>query len=344
MSGLGAAAAAADLVLLEATAIGATGAVAVAGSMAAAAVARHRGVPVWLVGGVGRVLPTRMWEALLQRLDAAYEPWDADDDIVSLDLVDRLCGPAGPEAVADGAEADRLPGHAGAVPHHRLLRAPLSCGMPSRRDQITMTPDEVAAFLAERQTMNVATIGPTGHPHVVAMWYGFLDGRPAFWTFAKSQKIAEPPARPEALGPRGGRRTLQRAAGRRAGRRRPHRRGPTTRSSPSARPSPSATPARSLTRRVPVPRGPGEQAARGCHRRRENRQLGPPQARRHLLTRRLGAELAQVSRRWNTAVAKAIRRPSTPSSWSEAEHTTVGPSDGTSSTAVRKGPTLPRRT
>jgi PPOX class probable F420-dependent enzyme len=61
--------------------------------------------------------------------------------------------------------------------------------MPSRRDLITMTPDEVAAFLAERQTMNVATIGPTGHPHVVAMWYGFLDGMPAFWTFAKSQKI-----------------------------------------------------------------------------------------------------------------------------------------------------------
>jgi hypothetical protein len=102
MSGLGAAAAAADVVLLEATAIGATGAVAVAGSMAAAAVARHRGVPVWLVGGVGRVLPTRMWEALLQRLDAAYEPWDADDDVVPLDLVDRLCGPAGPESVADG--------------------------------------------------------------------------------------------------------------------------------------------------------------------------------------------------------------------------------------------------
>jgi PPOX class probable F420-dependent enzyme len=61
--------------------------------------------------------------------------------------------------------------------------------MPSRRDQIRMTSAEVEAFLGERQTMNVATIGPTGHPHVVAMWYGFLDGKPAFWTFAKSQKI-----------------------------------------------------------------------------------------------------------------------------------------------------------
>src|SRR5262245_50118697 len=61
--------------------------------------------------------------------------------------------------------------------------------MPSRRDQIKMTPDELDAFLNERQTMNVATIGPTGHPHVVAMWYGFVDGKPAFWTFGKSQKI-----------------------------------------------------------------------------------------------------------------------------------------------------------
>jgi PPOX class probable F420-dependent enzyme len=61
--------------------------------------------------------------------------------------------------------------------------------MPSRRDAIQMSTDEVDAFLNGRRTMSVATIGPTGHPHVVAMWYGFLDGDPAFWTFAKSQKI-----------------------------------------------------------------------------------------------------------------------------------------------------------
>src|SRR5262249_5344408 len=67
-AGLGAAAAASDLVLLEATAIGATGAVAIAGSRAAAAVGRHAGVPVWLVGGVGRVVTTRMWDALMGRL------------------------------------------------------------------------------------------------------------------------------------------------------------------------------------------------------------------------------------------------------------------------------------
>jgi PPOX class probable F420-dependent enzyme len=61
--------------------------------------------------------------------------------------------------------------------------------MPSRRDLIRMSPEELDTFLNERHTMNVATIGPSGHPHVVAMWYGFVDGRPAFWTFGKSQKI-----------------------------------------------------------------------------------------------------------------------------------------------------------
>ena len=61
--------------------------------------------------------------------------------------------------------------------------------MASRREQIVMSPDEVDAFLRPARTLNVATIGPTGHPHLVAMWYGFLDGQVAFWTFAKSQKI-----------------------------------------------------------------------------------------------------------------------------------------------------------
>jgi PPOX class probable F420-dependent enzyme len=61
--------------------------------------------------------------------------------------------------------------------------------MPSRRNQIAMTDEEVDAYLAGRRTMNVATISPSGHPHVVAMWYGFVEGKPAFWTFGKSQKM-----------------------------------------------------------------------------------------------------------------------------------------------------------
>jgi len=61
--------------------------------------------------------------------------------------------------------------------------------MASRRSQITMSPEEVDAYLDSQRILNVATIGPTGHPHLVAMWYARVDGELAFWTFAKSQKI-----------------------------------------------------------------------------------------------------------------------------------------------------------
>jgi PPOX class probable F420-dependent enzyme len=59
----------------------------------------------------------------------------------------------------------------------------------SRRAQIKMSEAEVDAFLEEQRTMSIATIGRDGRPHVVAMWYAFLDGVPSFWTFAKSQKV-----------------------------------------------------------------------------------------------------------------------------------------------------------
>lgn len=52
-----------------------------------------------------------------------------------------------------------------------------------------MTDEEVHDFLSERHTMNVASIGRDGRPHLVAMWYGFFDGAPAFWTYGKSQKV-----------------------------------------------------------------------------------------------------------------------------------------------------------
>lgn len=99
LAGLGAAVAAADVVLLEAGAASAEGALAVAGSLAAAAVARHQDVPVWLLAGIGRTLPTRVWQALLARWDVSDEPWEAEDEIVPLALVDRVIGPGGEYAV-----------------------------------------------------------------------------------------------------------------------------------------------------------------------------------------------------------------------------------------------------
>ncbi|HET6795468.1 MAG TPA: pyridoxamine 5'-phosphate oxidase family protein [Acidimicrobiales bacterium] len=60
----------------------------------------------------------------------------------------------------------------------------------SRRDQIRMTGQEVDEFLGGRRNMSVATIGHDGRIHMVAMWYGFIDDACAFWTYGKSQKIA----------------------------------------------------------------------------------------------------------------------------------------------------------
>src|SRR5260221_1141760 len=67
-SGLGAAAAAADLVLLEAAALGPTGFVAITGSRAPAAVGRLCRGPVWLGPGVGRGPPRPPWGRPAPRL------------------------------------------------------------------------------------------------------------------------------------------------------------------------------------------------------------------------------------------------------------------------------------
>jgi general stress protein 26 len=61
--------------------------------------------------------------------------------------------------------------------------------MASKRSQIMMTDEEVQTFLESERVLNVATLGPTGHPHLVAMWYTMIGGNAVFWTFSKSQKI-----------------------------------------------------------------------------------------------------------------------------------------------------------
>jgi PPOX class probable F420-dependent enzyme len=61
--------------------------------------------------------------------------------------------------------------------------------MASRRDQIRMSDDELAAFLAEQKVMTVATVGPNGRPHLMPLWYvPDADGTLTGWTYAKSQK------------------------------------------------------------------------------------------------------------------------------------------------------------
>ena len=94
-AGAGPAAAASDVVVIEAVARGGGMLVATVGSYAAAAVGRHAGAEVWAVAGRGRVLPERLWRALAARLDRD-EPWESDVEIVPLDLVNVVVGPSGP--------------------------------------------------------------------------------------------------------------------------------------------------------------------------------------------------------------------------------------------------------
>lgn len=59
----------------------------------------------------------------------------------------------------------------------------------NERSRITMSDDEIATYIEQRRTCTMATIGPNGQPHLVAMWYAVVDGQIWFETKAKSQKV-----------------------------------------------------------------------------------------------------------------------------------------------------------
>src|SRR5690242_18003889 len=59
----------------------------------------------------------------------------------------------------------------------------------NQRAQIVMSDAEIAEFIEQSRTCTMATIGPAGVPHLVAMWYGVIDGKIWFETKAKSQKV-----------------------------------------------------------------------------------------------------------------------------------------------------------
>ena len=58
----------------------------------------------------------------------------------------------------------------------------------NQRAQITLGADEIAQMLSGVRSITVASIGPGGQPHLVAMWFAVLDGDIWFGTKAKSQK------------------------------------------------------------------------------------------------------------------------------------------------------------
>ncbi len=100
-AGIGAAVASSSLLLLDASAVGPGGFLAVTGSRAAAAVAYTEQIPVWVVAGAGRILPSRLWAAMVDKVTALGDPWDADWEVVPLELATAVVGPEGPLAPAD---------------------------------------------------------------------------------------------------------------------------------------------------------------------------------------------------------------------------------------------------
>ena len=61
--------------------------------------------------------------------------------------------------------------------------------MPSRRDQIQLTDEELADLLENERVVVVSSNGPRGWPHVMPLWYVPRDGEIWIWTYAKSQKV-----------------------------------------------------------------------------------------------------------------------------------------------------------
>ena len=59
----------------------------------------------------------------------------------------------------------------------------------SRRNQIKLTPEEQAEFLARAKTMSLCTIDKDGYPHVVAMAYMVKDGFIYMSSYRKAQKV-----------------------------------------------------------------------------------------------------------------------------------------------------------
>jgi PPOX class probable F420-dependent enzyme len=61
--------------------------------------------------------------------------------------------------------------------------------MPSRRDQIKLTDDELAELIDGERIVVVSSIGPRGWPHSMPLWYVPREGEIWIWTYAKSQKV-----------------------------------------------------------------------------------------------------------------------------------------------------------
>jgi hypothetical protein len=89
--------ASADLVVVEVDAIGPGGMVLDTDDRGLIEAARAVDVPVWVEAGAGRMLPPKLWDALVRRLEAARIP--RSGSVVGLEGIERVAGPFGVQAV-----------------------------------------------------------------------------------------------------------------------------------------------------------------------------------------------------------------------------------------------------
>jgi len=62
--------------------------------------------------------------------------------------------------------------------------------MAKARDIVRMSAAQISAFLASAQSLQVATLGPEGEPHLTTVWFlARADGTILFETYGKSQKV-----------------------------------------------------------------------------------------------------------------------------------------------------------
>lgn len=61
--------------------------------------------------------------------------------------------------------------------------------MAKSRDAVRMSEAEISAFLDTAHSLQVATLGKDGEPHLTTVWFAVHDGAILFETYGKSQKV-----------------------------------------------------------------------------------------------------------------------------------------------------------
>jgi PPOX class probable F420-dependent enzyme len=61
--------------------------------------------------------------------------------------------------------------------------------MAKARDKVAMSPAEIEAFMDGCKSLNVATLGADGAPHLTTLWFARHGDDILFETYGKSQKV-----------------------------------------------------------------------------------------------------------------------------------------------------------